>query len=79
MSEDMDKDVQKRKRLQQCKLEELREDLKSNKPLKIEEIYYICTYHCQMKKAHSGHPTSQHTGFGQHIHPLMIKQITDLA
>ena len=70
------RDARGRKRLQENKLEELKAALQSNKPLQIEEKYYVSL---PTETAHTGHPTGQHSGFGQRIHPLLVEQITDLV
>ena len=72
----MVRDARGRKRLQENKLEELRDTLQSNKPLQIEEKYYVSL---PTVAAHTGHPTGQQSGFGQRIHPLLVEQITDLV
>ena len=56
------RDARGRKRLQENKLEELRAALQSNKPLQIEKKYYVFL---PAETAHTGHPTGQHSGFGQ--------------
>ena len=70
------RDARGRKRLQENKLEELKAALQSNKPLQIEEKYYASL---PTETAHTGHPTGQHSGFGQRIHSLLVEQITDLV
>ena len=72
----MVRDARGRKRLQENKLEELRDALQSNKPLQIKEKYYVSL---PTVAAHTGHPTGQQSGFGQRIHPLLVEQITDLV